>query len=196
MKIASLATVLSLLAAVSAHSAIVAAVGDGGPQIGKGMGIRPGTPRDGTRRQPFQTDTAIIRDREVTSGRASACGRTLAGGKVDMEQELAQAMTQGIARVRPGGLLTMTVHQVNADGAGGFQCQSLAGDGTVGETLEVVQQVPGVRGRSRARATDFPLTVRTSANQPRTGPNNNVIIVRCRNPVGPFGACAPAMVVG
>lgn len=70
------------------------------------FGIIASTPRDGTTRRPFQQDTSIIRDREITSGKAgfviyhlqfvtralhfmpSVCGRTLAGGNNDVQSQL------------------------------------------------------------------------------------------------------------
>ena len=36
----------------------------------------------------LQTDTSIIRDKEIASGDAGACGRTLAGGVNDMATQL------------------------------------------------------------------------------------------------------------
>lgn len=57
MKYGSL--ILAFLASVSAHGAIIAAVGNADPKsVGAAFGIVPTTPRDGTRRNPFQTDTS------------------------------------------------------------------------------------------------------------------------------------------
>ncbi|KAG9104361.1 hypothetical protein FRC06_003167 [Ceratobasidium sp. 370] len=78
---------LSVVSSVSAHGALVAVAGSNGVN-GQGFGIVETTPRDGTRRNPFQTDTSIIRDKEIASGAASACGRTLAGGVNDMATQL------------------------------------------------------------------------------------------------------------
>ena len=197
MKFSISASILVFASCAAAHSAMVSIVGDADRNsVGRGMGIDVSTPRDGTGRQPFQRDSAILRDREVGQ-RASACGRTLQGGKIDVDAEVQRSLREGIARVRSGGLLTMSMHQVNGDGAGPFSCTTMSADGTPGEAIEVTQQVPGQNARSRARATDFPLTVRTSANQPRFGPNNDIIMVRCRNTAraGPFGGCAIAQVV-
>lgn len=44
---------------VAAHGAMVRVVGNADPRsVGQGMGIVPETPRDGTRRNPFQSDTS------------------------------------------------------------------------------------------------------------------------------------------
>lgn len=40
--------------------------------------------------QPFQQDTSIIREREISSGKTTACGRTKAGGNVDIAAEMAK----------------------------------------------------------------------------------------------------------
>ena len=53
------------------------------------FGIIASTPRDGSTRNPFEQDTSIIRQNEVASGKASACGRTLAGGANDIATQLA-----------------------------------------------------------------------------------------------------------
>jgi hypothetical protein len=80
----SLVILLAALASeVYGHGAMVAITGANGVTA-IGMGIDTSTPRDGTRRRPFQQDTSIIRDREIESGRAGACGRTLEGGNNDV----------------------------------------------------------------------------------------------------------------
>ena len=196
MKFSLSASILAFASYASAHSAMVSIVGDANMNaVGKGMGIDFATPRDGSARQPFQRDSAILRNANQPN---QACGRTLQGGRINFNTEIQRSLQEGIAQVRPGGLITMSMHQVNGDGAGPFTCTTMNADGTAGEPVQVVQQVPGQNSRSRARATDFPLTVRTSANQPRMGPNNDVIMVRCRNTAraGPFGGCALAQVVG
>lgn len=94
---------------------MVSIVGDADVNsVGRGMGIDVNTPRDGTTRQPFQRDSAIMREREV-GGRASACGRNLQSGKIDVDAEIQRSLREGIARVRAGGVITMSMHQVNGD---------------------------------------------------------------------------------
>lgn len=82
------ARVLVLYAAAMAtlvhgHGAIVAVTGANGV-VSEGMGIVSTTPRDGSRRRPFQQDTSIIDDEEIEDGEVGVCGRTLIGGNNDV----------------------------------------------------------------------------------------------------------------
>ena len=127
---------LTVVSSVSAHGALVAVVGTNGVD-GQGFGVDSATPRDGTRRTPFQvcynlptythaythmfdaqTDTSIIRDKEIASGDAGPCGRTLAGGVNDMAAQMEAAASAGLPAAAEDGTVTMTIHQVNGDGAG------------------------------------------------------------------------------
>ena len=65
-----------------------------------------------------QTDTSIIRDKEIANGDASACGRTLAGGVNDMAAQMEAASSAGLPAAAADGTVSMTIHQVNGDGAG------------------------------------------------------------------------------
>jgi Egh16-like virulence factor len=85
----ALITILAALATtVHGHGAMVAVTGANGV-TGAGLGINPATPRDGTRRNPFQQDTSIINDKEIASGKSAACGRTLGGGVNDIASGVA-----------------------------------------------------------------------------------------------------------
>lgn len=68
------------LAAVSAHSVITNAVGDAGGS-GMALGVDTSTPRDGTRRRPFQQDATRFR-----GNAADTVGETLSNGDNDIEQ--------------------------------------------------------------------------------------------------------------
>jgi hypothetical protein len=68
------------LAAVSAHSVITNAVGDAGGS-GMALGVDTSTPRDGTRRRPFQQDATRFRGQS-----ADTVGETLSAGDNDIEQ--------------------------------------------------------------------------------------------------------------
>lgn len=120
---------LALLAAAklaAGHAAIVSAVGDAGGS-GMALGIDTSTPRDGTRRNPFQQDSTRFRgDAEDT------VGETLAGGDNQLEagtQAILAETGDSLPQVTAGGELQMTLHQVNSDGAGPYQCMINA-DGT------------------------------------------------------------------
>jgi hypothetical protein len=56
---------------VAGHGAIVKAVGDQGG-AGSAIGVDPATPRDGTRRNPFQQDSTRFK-----GDNAATCGQTL-----------------------------------------------------------------------------------------------------------------------
>ncbi|KAH9866121.1 hypothetical protein J1614_008685 [Plenodomus biglobosus] len=190
---------LGLLASstlVAGHCAITAATGDAGGQ-GSAIGVNPATPRDGTGRNPFQQDSTRFR-----GDAAATCGETLGGGNNDVEAGTAQVMAQNgatLPQITPGGQIMMTVHQVNADGAGQFQCMiDSTGTGTNWQPVTVTQNLPG-NERSRNRDTqmmDLPLTASIPAGQTCSGTvagQSNICMVRCENSAraGPFGGCVP-----
>ncbi|CZR44920.1 putative gEgh 16 protein [Fusarium proliferatum ET1] len=184
------------LAAVSAHSVITNAVGDAGGS-GMALGVDTSTPRDGTRRRPFQQDATRFRGNS-----ADTVGETLSGGDNDIEQGTLDIMEETgsqLPQVNPGGSLEMTVHQVNSDGAGPYTCMINAdGTGTSWENIQVTTNVEGnERGRNRdGEMGDFPLVASIPAGQNCTGTvagEDNVCLVRCQNPAraGPFGGVIP-----
>ncbi|KAF7320122.1 putative gEgh 16 [Mycena kentingensis (nom. inval.)] len=182
---------IALCSTVHAHGTITAVQGANGVQAA-GFGVLADTPRDGTRRRPFQQDTSIIRDREIERGDAGACGRTLAGGNNDVATQLAAASQAGLPTTDENGALTMTLHQINGDGAGPYTCEVSTDGGNTFTAATVTTQVPGDNGRSRARAEDFPLVATVPAGTAcAAGPNGDACIMRCRNPAraGPFGSC-------
>jgi hypothetical protein len=111
---------------VAAHGAIVSATGDAGGS-GMAMGIDTSTPRDGTRRRPFQQDTTRFR-----GDAAETFGETLAAGDNSPEAGTAAIMAEtgdDLPQITPGGSVQMTLHQVNGDGAGPYTCM-INEDGT------------------------------------------------------------------
>ncbi|KAK2044712.1 cell surface protein [Colletotrichum somersetense] len=75
--------VAALAASVSAHGTLLSIEGANGVTM-PGLTIADGTPRDCTSNGcGSQADTAIIRDSEIASGKASPLGRTQGNGKVD-----------------------------------------------------------------------------------------------------------------
>ncbi|QKD60273.2 uncharacterized protein FOBCDRAFT_244018 [Fusarium oxysporum Fo47] len=184
------------LAAVSAHSVITNAVGDAGGS-GMALGVDTSTPRDGTRRRPFQQDATRFR-----GNAADTVGETLSNGDNDIEQGTLDIMEETgsqLPQVNPGGSLEMTVHQVNSDGAGPYTCMINAdGTGTSWDNIPVTTNVEGnERGRNRdGEMGDFPLVASIPAGQNCTGTvagEDNVCLVRCQNPAraGPFGGVIP-----
>ncbi|KAJ7231658.1 hypothetical protein C8J57DRAFT_1384712 [Mycena rebaudengoi] len=143
-------------------------------------------------KNPFQQDTSIIRDKEIQSGRAGVCGRTPAGGNNDVATQLEASVEAGLPTTSADGSLSMTLHQVNGDGAGPFTCEVSGDGGNTFQAAAVTTQVPGTNGRSKARAQDFPLVAQAPVGMTCTaGPNGDACIMRCRNPAraGPFGSC-------
>ncbi|KAF5548283.1 gEgh 16 [Fusarium mexicanum] len=180
----------------AAHSVITNAVGDAGGS-GMALGVDTSTPRDGTRRRPFQTDATRFR-----GSAADTVGETLAGGDNQIEQGTLDIMEETgsqLPQVNPGGNLEMTVHQVNSDGAGPYTCMINAdGTGTSWDNIQVTTNVEGNdRGRNRdGEMGDFPLIASIPAGQDCTGTvagEENVCLVRCQNPAraGPFGGVIP-----
>lgn len=194
---------LALLAAadlVAGHGAIVAATGNAGGS-GSAIGIDPNTPRDGTRRNPFQQDSTRFR-----GAQASTFGETIGAGPNNLEAGTKKVMELSgdqLPQVTPGGSVQMTLHQVNGDGAGPYTCRINAdATGATWANIQVTQQVPGTNSRNRAgSATDFPLTAAIPADQTCTGTvagENNVCLVRCENGAraGPFGGVVAVQMAG
>jgi hypothetical protein len=145
------------------------------------------------------------------------CGRTELTGNIDVGENTENALAAGaVTQVQKGGELTVTIHQVNADGAGPFVCDldvTSNSNGVSGQIpLEVQNNVPGSNGFSQAKAQDFNITVKMPADFTCTGgmsstltarlclayiliyfvaSTGDVCTVRCRNNAvaGPFGGC-------
>jgi len=126
-----------------------------------------------------------------------------------------QLAANQVTQVKAGTAVTVTIHQVNADGAGPYVCDldetsksrtlkditvkkiliSMIGNAGVAFTnLSVTNNVPGVNGLSQALAQDFNITVTMPTDLKCTGGSTgNICTVRCRNNsvAGPFGGCFP-----
>ncbi|KAJ6459500.1 hypothetical protein DFH09DRAFT_1296872 [Mycena vulgaris] len=179
-----------------AHGTITGVTGANGVQAA-GFGIIASTPRNGATPKPFEQDTSVIRDKEIASGKTGACGRTAAGGNNDVAAQLAEcflaASQAGLPTAAADGSVTMTLHQVNQDGAGPYTCDVSGDGGNTFQAATVTTNVPGaIAGLSFAAAKDFPLVAQMPAGMACTaGPNGDACIMRCRNPAlaGPFGSC-------
>uniref|UniRef100_A0A0S1MIJ5 Secreted protein n=1 Tax=Phakopsora pachyrhizi TaxID=170000 RepID=A0A0S1MIJ5_PHAPC len=187
-----LALCLVAISQVNAHGAITAVQGSNG-MTGEAFGVDQSTPRDGTKRNPFQTDSSIIRDREIASGKSSACGRTLAGGNNEIGAAMSKAESAGIPSVSSDGKVQMTLHQVNGDGGGPYTCDvNASGDGKTFTPMTISTNIPGKNSRSNAKAEDIPLIAEMPKGMTCTGGSDGqTCIVRCRNAAnaGPFGGC-------
>lgn len=61
-----------------------------------------------------------------------------------------------LPQVNPGGVLSLTIHQVNGDGAGPYRCEvDDSGFGRNFRSVTVELNVPGRNGNSRNTKTDF-----------------------------------------
>lgn len=194
--VSALVAILAMAPEASAHGLILSAKGDAGTASSKALGVVDSTPRDGTRRNPFQQDSTIFKNQR-TVAQAQGCGSTLGGGKNSIA-DFAGTMAQ----VAQGGTVSMTVHQVNADGAGPYICMvDAAADGKSFVAMEVTTNLPGKNGNNRAtQKTDQALVATLPAGVQCTGTvagQNNVCMVRCQNNAraGPFGGCVPVQMV-
>ncbi|KAK8010272.1 hypothetical protein PG990_009237 [Apiospora arundinis] len=185
---------------VAGHGAIIKAVGNAGGS-GMALGVVTDTPRDGTRRNPFQQDSTRFKgDQKATFG------ETVGGGNNDLEAGTKAIMAETgaqLPQVTPGGEVDMTLHQVNADGGGPYTCMMSAdGTGTKWTDIQVMQSPPGQNSRNRDGAkTDFPLKAAIPADAKCTGTvagQENVCLVRCQNAAraGPFGGVVPVQMAG
>ncbi|CAH7673001.1 hypothetical protein BY996DRAFT_2385034 [Phakopsora pachyrhizi] len=160
---------------------------------GQGFGIDNQTRRDGTARSPFQLDTAVIREEDISNGIASVCGRTLQGGVIPMPESFIKAENLGLPDVGPDGKLYITGHQINSDGGGPYSCAvDYTATGLNFDPVQMEVNIPGRNGRSDAKAADLPILATLPSGAKCTGGSDGQsCIVRCLNgaKAGPFGGC-------
>lgn len=122
-------------------------------------------PRNCTSINPCQSDATLIRDAEISANVVNECGRTELLGNIDIGENTENALAaQQVTQVKSGSTLTITMHQVNADGAGPFICDmdptsnGLALTGQI--PLPVMgDNIPGTNGLSQEKERDFNLTL-------------------------------------
>ncbi|ORY68474.1 uncharacterized protein BCR38DRAFT_335820 [Pseudomassariella vexata] len=91
-----------LLATVSGHGTVTKVVGANGVEM-PGLSIADGTPRDcSSNGCGSQADTAIIRDREIQSGKTGPLGRTQGNGNIDASTMINSFMGAGSAPTNNG----------------------------------------------------------------------------------------------
>lgn len=192
--------IASAVAAVAhGHGVILNAQGDAGSPASVGFKVDPNIARNCTTINPCQQDATLIRDAEINANIVNECGRTEISGNIDIGENTENALSAGqVTKVKAGSELTVTIHQVNADGAGPYACDldptsnSLGGSGQI--PLQVTNNVPGVNGFSQAKAQQFNITVKLPNDLKCTGASTgDICTVRCRNNAvaGPFGGCFP-----
>lgn len=187
--------VAALLSLANAHGVIINAQGESGSPASVGFQVDNAIARNCTGISPCQQDTTIIRDAEIAANVVNECGRTELTGNIDVGENTENALAAGaVTKVKAGSLVTVTIHQVNADGAGPYSCDidMTSNAGIISQNLTVTNNVPGVNGLSQAKTTDFNITVAMPTNLACTGASTgNVCTIRCRNNAvaGPFGGC-------
>jgi hypothetical protein len=126
--------------------------------------VNPEIARNCTAINPCQQDATIIRDAEIAANLVNECGRTELTGNIDIGENTENALAaSAVTQVQRGSKVTVTLHQVNADGAGPYICDldlTSNSNGLSGQTpLEVENNVPGVNGFSQAKTQQFNITV-------------------------------------
>lgn len=151
LKTVAAASLLAAAQLVAGHAAIIGATGElGGSAMA--LGVDPNTPRDGTARDPFQADATRFKGEN-----ADTFGQTVGGGENDLETgtKAIMAMTgDQLPQVRAGGTIDMTLHQVNGDGGGPYDCM-INGDATGASwtNINVITTPPGQNSRNRVSKT-------------------------------------------
>lgn len=104
-----IALTAGLVSYVSAHGVVVSMNGANGVTM-PGLTIADGTPRDcSSNGCGSQADTAIIRDREISSGKCGPLGRTQGNGPVDAAVMIANFMGTGAAPTNNGAASSVGV---------------------------------------------------------------------------------------
>ncbi|KAI0437539.1 hypothetical protein F4803DRAFT_145015 [Xylaria telfairii] len=198
----SLLSFTALLALANAHGVILGAQGIKGSPASVGFKVHSELPRNCTSISPCQQDTTIIRDAEISANVVNECGRTELDGNIDIGENTENALAaNAVTQVKAGSTVDVTIHQVNADGAGPYTCDVIAqgNNGVITfPNVDVQDNVPGVNGFSQAKEEDFTIRVTMPDNLNCTGSSaGNVCTVRCRNNAlaGPFGGCFPVQQV-
>jgi len=169
----------AVLATVDAHGVILGAQGPSGPSSFGFRGtcssaismiqtnrlpVDPAIARNCTTINPCQQDATLIRTAEIEANIVNECGRTELMGNIDIGEETENALqAKRVTQVTKGSKIQVTVHQVNADGAGPYTCDldmTSNGKRLVGQIpLTVENNVPGINGFSQAKAQNFNMTV-------------------------------------
>ncbi|KAF4967943.1 hypothetical protein FSARC_4596 [Fusarium sarcochroum] len=185
----------SLFALARGHSVILNAQGLDGSPASVGFQVDPEIARNCVTINPCQQDATIIRDAEIQANVVNQCGRTELSGNIDVGENTENALSAGaVTQVEAGGEISVTIHQVNADGAGPYVCDldESSNTGTISQNLTVTNNVPGSNGLSQVKEQAFNITVKMPDDLNCFGASTgNICTVRCRNNAlaGPFGGC-------
>ncbi|GAM88249.1 hypothetical protein ANO11243_062820 [Dothideomycetidae sp. 11243] len=149
---------------------------------------------------------AAITGLQAASGLVGIGKRDAAGVKTPqgtsenlVGQTAGSGATSGLPTADENGIVTLTLHQVNQDGAGPFQASidSTSGGQTESafQDAQMVSNVGGIASLSAVTTTDFPVQVQVPQGTVCSGTVagvKNVCIVRIQNNAiaGPFGGSA------
>ncbi|KAL8689301.1 MAG: hypothetical protein Q9218_005002 [Villophora microphyllina] len=169
----------ALLPLAAGHCKITSAQGDASNNKGTALGIQANSGNS-------QADVTILKGQ-------TGFGNLVQAGPVDPAKLL--PAVNAIPQVSTGGTLTMTLHQINGDGAGPMTCSvDPTSKGTSFQNMQITTNVPGNNGKSNAANADFPLVAQMPAGVACTGDIAgvaNLCMVKCQNPAGPFGGVVP-----
>ncbi|XDG08624.1 hypothetical protein ABKA04_008239 [Annulohypoxylon sp. FPYF3050] len=168
----SVLSLASLLALTQAHGVILNAQGLSSSPASVGFKVEKDLARNCTSISPCQQDTTIIRDAEIAANVVNECGRTELSGNIDIGENTENALAaKAVTQVKSGTQLKVTIHQVNADGAGPYACDLVeaGNNGLITQNLTVENNVPGVNGFSQAKTQDFDILVNMPDNFTCTG---------------------------
>lgn len=90
-----------------------------------------------------KADANFISDAEISANIVNECGRTLAGGNIDIgEMEENALAANAITQVTKASTVTMTIDQVNTNGTGPYTCDMDQQGNTLatGQTKLVVKE--------------------------------------------------------
>ncbi|KIK61703.1 hypothetical protein GYMLUDRAFT_572915 [Collybiopsis luxurians FD-317 M1] len=178
-----LLVIASILSSAYGHAIITLVSGANGVTT-SGFGVS-NIPRNGTTEQPFQLDTPVLKNLVD-----DPCGATLLSGSIGMESSLATALQQGsgdLPSVAEDGSISLTLHQVNADGGGPFS--AMVNTDATGQTWTaalITQQPPGANGILSGGPVDSQVTAALPAGTKCTGTSgsvSNICLIRLSNAV-------------
>ena len=134
------------------------------------------------------------------SSAADATGTKTAKGTTEngVSKAAGSGASSGLPTPDENGIVSMTFHQVNQDGAGpltaSIDATSGGQDASAFQSAQMVKDVPGagIGGLSAATTTDFPIQVQVPQGMKCTGSvggANNVCVLKVQNQAlaGPFG---------
>jgi len=156
----ALLALVALISSVHSHGVILQAVGDTGAS--QGFLVDQALARNCTTISPCQQDATIIRDSEITQNIVNSCGRTEIAGNIDVGEQTENELAVGrMTTVTRGSVMAVTIHQVNADGAGPYECDldETSNAATNFVKLQVANNIPGSNGLSQAKEQDFTINV-------------------------------------